>query len=920
MRILLLAACLPLLPTLALCQTQPVDIGVNVGGVSDFAVQSFFVDAMKQSRHWGTPGTPWDQAAAVDAQGWPTQDAGSVILCCLGDAAGHSVIAGTYQLSFQGIAAVAFTVAGSGTVFGMSYDAATNTSTAQVSLADNGAGSSIILSFTSTQRSAASAVGTGVTAVSLIRPRMAPNGRPWWTGPGQVFTTPYLDLLRRFSTLRFMDFTATNGVTLTSWSQRTTPQMATQQATQGAAWEYAILLANTLHKDMWVNIPDQADSDYVMQLATLLHGKLDPSLHVWLEYSNEVWNYSFGQAGRNQAAAEAEVAANPASPLAIGCADYQSCRYEWGERRIGLQVLQDGQVFRSVFGNAAGQVRPVFATQLGQTYFVSLVFSMIQSAFGAPANYLYAIAQAPYWTGDNSLDGLTQKQELTNAAANLASLAQPEHDFAVWATQYGVRSVTYEGGPGMSGTASLAAKIGANRSPQMGTLVRQSLRQAVSSGIGLYMYYDDAGSYGQYGMWGLTEDVLDLATPKMAALDAVRRDGFETLNTGTKLPATIDATHPDLCQGGEYTEPGYLYLSQAASCGFLINVPSTATYALTLTVGNYNAPTTGHLAGGPGQRRQLHRADLAGWQFHELLDHRCRVGDADPRIAYSEHRRQRRRLRRKRALSQRQLTGVRGLRPQRGPGAAPLAFRPRISAHRYTKIRPTRRPIEPPMKRRRITPYPRHDPPLPAGAARVGKQHGHRQPSRLVRAEERGAQQGRRQLSVELVEPPPRGAQRIVRRGRSIPIEPGLVEQRGGRELPAFVHRRARGIGLRPHGAGDRTRIEAHAGFGQRSGGMAERIGCDGIQHSGERAGLDARQQHALREIGRTRPCQHERAPAAFGQHHLAAGKRHDAGAARPRRRRLERAVRDRGGFPRQHEVRGRGLDRLHSSRAARPG
>jgi hypothetical protein len=144
---------------------MPVDIGVNVGGVADYAVESFFVDAMKQARHWGTAATPWDEAAAVDAQGWPTQDAGAVVLCCVADDAGGTELSGTYSLSFQGIATVGF-VAYPGTVSNMRYDAATNTSTAQLTLPDNGPGTSLMLSFTNTQRSALAAVGSGVTNVT----------------------------------------------------------------------------------------------------------------------------------------------------------------------------------------------------------------------------------------------------------------------------------------------------------------------------------------------------------------------------------------------------------------------------------------------------------------------------------------------------------------------------------------------------------------------------------------------------------------------------------------------------------------------------------------------------------------------------------------------------------------------------------
>ena len=49
-----------------------------------------------------------------------------------------------------------------------------------------------------------------------------------------------------------------------AWADRTEPTDATQskatvagdlQPLKGIAWEYGIELANTLHKDVWVNIP-----------------------------------------------------------------------------------------------------------------------------------------------------------------------------------------------------------------------------------------------------------------------------------------------------------------------------------------------------------------------------------------------------------------------------------------------------------------------------------------------------------------------------------------------------------------------------------------------------------------------------------------------------------------------------------------
>jgi hypothetical protein len=592
----------------------PVNIGVNVGGVNDYAVESFFVDAMKQSRHWGSPQTPWDEAAQVDKRGWPTQDAGVVVLCCLADRAGNSELPGTYSLQFTGIANVALVVYG-GTVANMVYNAATNTSTADVTLADSGSGTSLMLAFTNTQRTQNSPVGSGVTDVTLMRPQIAPNGKAWWTTATQVFTNPFLALLQPFSTLRFMDFTATNSENVHEWRQRTTPQMATQQSPNGAAWEYAILLANTLHKDVWINIPDQADSKYWAQLATLFKNTLDPSLHIWLEYSNEVWNYSFPQARRNQLAAQRIVRADRASPLALHCHQIRKCRYVWAERLIGLRALQIGQAFAAAYGgNASTVLRPVFATQVGQTYFVSLVMSMITQAFGPPSQYLYAIAQAPYWSGDNSIDGLSAPQELANAAADIPTLAQPEHDFAVWATNYGLHSVTYEGGPGMSGTASLQAKIEANRAPEIGDLVANSIRGAISSDVSLYMYYNDAGGYGQYGMWGLTEDVFDPATPKLAGVAAVLADGHEKLAVGNLLPASIVAATPDLCTGGNYVggNGAYIYLKPGGACGYLVNAPAAGMYNVVLSVGNYYTATTAELRLDDRAKGQIAIPDTGG--------------------------------------------------------------------------------------------------------------------------------------------------------------------------------------------------------------------------------------------------------------------------------------------------------------------
>jgi hypothetical protein len=600
---LILAAILAAPP----CAATPLgafDIGMNLDGVSDYTAQQPFVNAMNEARHFGSAATPWDEAAAVDAQGWPTQDAGAVILCCVGDAAAHSLLAGTYALSFTGQATLALVAAG-GTIAGQAYDAATNITTATVTLQDSGAGTLLALAFTNSKRLPADMPGTGVTNVRLIRPQMAPNGHAWWVNSSQIFTTPFLDLLKPYAAIRTMGFENTNGSPVVNWADRTTLQSATQQTPAGVAWEYVFDLANELHKDVWINVPDQATPAYVASLAALTAQSLTAQsltaqslaagLHVYVEYSNEVWNYSFAQAGRNQAAAQAEVAANPNSPLAWQCSDLANCQYVWGARRVGEQTVLIAQAFQAALGaNAAAVLRPVYATQVGQTYYLSLVLPMIANFWGPPANSLYAIAQAPYWAGDNSLAHLTPAQELANAAANLATTGAPEAAFTTWARYYGLQSITYEGGPGMSGTASLNAKIAANRSAAMGGQVQTAISGAAASGLSLYMYFNDAGAYGQYGMWGATENVFDRTTPKLRALKAELALGAVPLTAGHAAPGNFSPVNPDIGFGNEFIDSlhTYAYLRAGGIYGYLVNIPAAGTYTVALNAGTYYGATT----------------------------------------------------------------------------------------------------------------------------------------------------------------------------------------------------------------------------------------------------------------------------------------------------------------------------------------
>lgn len=70
-----------------------------------------------------------------------------------------------------------------------------------------------------------------------------------------------------------MDWTKTNDQTDTTWASRVQVSHRTYTI-NGAPWEEVIHLANLLGKDVWINIPHLATTDYITQLATLFLNKL----------------------------------------------------------------------------------------------------------------------------------------------------------------------------------------------------------------------------------------------------------------------------------------------------------------------------------------------------------------------------------------------------------------------------------------------------------------------------------------------------------------------------------------------------------------------------------------------------------------------------------------------------------------------
>jgi hypothetical protein len=532
-----------------------VPLGVNIEGLADYARLQPFVDMMKTARVWGSVTAPWESVVPTDAQGWPTTDAGIVVSMVTQDTGDDQttykyLTPGTYKLRFTGRASVAAFSSPGVSVANYVYDQATNRSSADVVIGSTS--TLLILTFTATTG--------GVRDVSLRRP-----GYP----ETQTFTNEFIQALAPFGVVRFMDFLATNGNPVQTWAERTTPASGNQTGAKGAAYEYAIAMANELGKDIWINIPFGADDDFVRQLATLLNTSLAPGRVVYVEYSNELWNFNFSQTGLNTDAAVAEALAGDTTltggtqcTQALFDTSSGNCNKWWaGFFRVGKRVVRVAQIFSEVMGPAAlnNRVRVVYATQFANPTIAEQVLKNIATYRAKPSSLIYGVATAPYFQLDDAIaaaTNATKDQILGGLQAALMTDIEPNFalgsfDQGVFvkgkaysggdykgathkalADYYGIKSLSYEGGPDLrQHVENAATKIAANRDAQMGAMLKSELSQWYGCGNDLYMHYSLTSGWGGSGYWGLSNNPTDLSGPKYTSVQDIAnspRSAFTT--------------------------------------------------------------------------------------------------------------------------------------------------------------------------------------------------------------------------------------------------------------------------------------------------------------------------------------------------------------------------------------------------------
>jgi hypothetical protein len=497
-------------------------------GIADWSYSNFFADLVKQSRGFGPPQSPWSGTVAVDANGWPTEDFG-VILATWPT---MKNVGGDYKISLWCATTPTIgLVASPGQIENESRNAATGIVTADLIYPENGG--QLMLSFTNTNG--------GVKNLQVMRPGYSAPANP----STNLFTTPILTQLQNFSTLRFMDWDGTNGNTTVTWAQRTPPTAPSYAGGNVVPWEACIDLCNQTGKDAWINVPAEADDEYVTNLAHLFHAQLNPGLHLYVEYSNEVWNWGFPQATWNLNQASADVAAGDPDLNFDNCNN----QYTWCARRIAKRIKTISGQFKTEYGSSfATTVRPVLATQVEWPgYWLVDGLTFLNARYGPPSNYLYACAGAPYFNlgNANNLTTLTTTQVLAALSNSVTAL---NTDLNVEACETmsrynNLKFIGYEGGPDTFGPNDIAAKEAASMDPRMQPIVQTYLNTWLGYGAGLINWFSGGASnyYSQYGTWGITDDMADTNSPKLLGVQAVEAANTVTLTQGSACPGSV---HP----------------------------------------------------------------------------------------------------------------------------------------------------------------------------------------------------------------------------------------------------------------------------------------------------------------------------------------------------------------------------------------
>lgn len=531
----------------AMADTNPVGIGIY--GLSYFDQSFAMADVVRQSQF---KNMSWGDDVGADAQGLPTRDFQMIF-------SSKVIGAGTYKLKFKGQATISVAATPSGRIENKTYDTATNTTTADVVLPSDSTGNTW-LTFTNTRRTSQSVTADGVSDLQMWRPGYPTDG-------SATFTREFITAMQKFHVIRVMDFVNANLNPSVNWDDRTKPDFKGYTGVKGQSWELVVALANATNRDVWINVPVQANDEYIRKLALLfkngsdgqqpystpqsnpIHRPLNTNLKVYLEYGNEIWNTSPGFNGFGWAMALSDAnRLDTSHPIAFDGA--QTDRYVALRRWIAYRSAFISLAFRDVFGDSQmmTRVRPIFASQVGNgNQYLSEGLLWANTYHGDASRLWYGGGGAAYY------DSTTPPNDTNPSTMSAYFAGLPSPNFArvtatdtIWTNGFGLKNIAYEGGPGPGGsplgTASGTAELSYtyNNDPRMKDRMIEAHAIWQANGGDMLAYY----VYSVAAPWSFTNGLnnnttSDSTSLKFQAIDSIKVAPKATATLGTAIPGTV---------------------------------------------------------------------------------------------------------------------------------------------------------------------------------------------------------------------------------------------------------------------------------------------------------------------------------------------------------------------------------------------
>lgn len=302
-----------------------------------------------------------------------------------------------------------------------------------------------------------------------------------------VFDPAFIDMVKGFDTLRFMDWQWVNANDPVTWETRKTPQFIFQRG--GTAIEYIVALAKEAGVNPWVTMPFTADENYVRGFATYVHDHLPPDRTVYVELGNEIWNTAFPAAKQSQA-----------EGLAAGLSTDPTTAQMLNYARRSAQVFD---IWLAVFADRPDKLVRVVSTQNVSPRTAEMVLG-----YPGLKGKVDALATAPYFYINNPAAKVTG-DNLDDLFAALETSIDQSIDYAAQnkaiATRHGVRYIAYEAGQHLVFYGKKPLQEAVQRDPRMGQLYARYLSEWQRRIGDLIVLFASSATIGDGGAWGLRE-------------------------------------------------------------------------------------------------------------------------------------------------------------------------------------------------------------------------------------------------------------------------------------------------------------------------------------------------------------------------------------------------------------------------------